>query len=267
MIGNYGVSDRSLRDEFGLSKHFESDKIHAAALIVQVCVRERRHEIRYVSGSGCGCRVDQQARAFYQWLNCCLLYNEERADAGVHTLNEKGLETLSRQHQRRPSMSIPIKSHLLPIDCQSPVFHQHCSSVSISMFRRGAKGTQFKILCFHSVSECLFYNLFWKCTSLKSSTLFPRPSNSPWLRPFGDGLHIVEGDEAELAHRSWLFVLLAWLMPSCDFLVRFPQDYSHHYSHWEANSSLGDWLKQEGIPAIGGIDTRLLTKKIRDKGE
>ncbi|CAM9323832.1 unnamed protein product [Hapterophycus canaliculatus] len=44
------------------------------------------------------------------------------------------------------------------------------------------------------------------------------------------------------------------------------QDYSHHYSHWEAKSSLGDWLKEEGIPAIGGIDTRLLTKKIRDKG-
>ena len=48
--------------------------------------------------------------------------------------------------------------------------------------------------------------------------------------------------------------------------IRFPQDYSHHYSHWEAKSSLGDWLKEEGIPAIGGIDTRLLTKKIRDKG-
>ncbi|CAN0526529.1 unnamed protein product [Scytosiphon promiscuus] len=46
-----------------------------------------------------------------------------------------------------------------------------------------------------------------------------------------------------------------------------PQDYSHHYSHWEAKSSLGDWLKEEGIPAIGGIDTRLLTKRIRDKGE
>ncbi|CAB1117947.1 unnamed protein product [Ectocarpus sp. CCAP 1310/34] len=44
------------------------------------------------------------------------------------------------------------------------------------------------------------------------------------------------------------------------------QDYSHHYSHWEATSSLGDWLREEGIPAIGGIDTRHLTKKIRDKG-
>lgn len=56
------------------------------------------------------------------------------------------------------------------------------------------------------------------------------------------------------------------LIPSLRPLV-FPQDYSHHYSHWEAKSSLGDWLKEEGIPAIGGIDTRLITKKIRDKGE
>ena len=36
MIGNYGVPDRSLRDEFGLSKGFESHKIHASALLVQV---------------------------------------------------------------------------------------------------------------------------------------------------------------------------------------------------------------------------------------
>ena len=44
------------------------------------------------------------------------------------------------------------------------------------------------------------------------------------------------------------------------------QDYSHHYSHWNAASSLGDWLKEEGIPGISGLDTRLLTKKIREKG-
>ena len=36
MIGNYGVPDRSLRDEFGLPKGFESHKIHASALLVQV---------------------------------------------------------------------------------------------------------------------------------------------------------------------------------------------------------------------------------------
>lgn len=40
MVGNYGVPDRSLRDEFGLHKHFESDRIHAAALLVQVTTVE-----------------------------------------------------------------------------------------------------------------------------------------------------------------------------------------------------------------------------------
>jgi len=44
------------------------------------------------------------------------------------------------------------------------------------------------------------------------------------------------------------------------------QDYSHHYSHWNAASSLGDWLDETGIPAICGIDTRMLTKKIRETG-
>jgi len=44
------------------------------------------------------------------------------------------------------------------------------------------------------------------------------------------------------------------------------QDYSHHYSHWNAQSSLGDWLKEEGIPGLTDIDVRMLTKKIRDKG-
>jgi carbamoyl-phosphate synthase (ammonia) len=44
------------------------------------------------------------------------------------------------------------------------------------------------------------------------------------------------------------------------------QDYAHHYSHWKAASSLGDWLKEEGIPGLCDIDTRMLTKKIREKG-
>eukprot|EP01035_Chromulina_nebulosa_P017478 gene17478-23030_t len=44
------------------------------------------------------------------------------------------------------------------------------------------------------------------------------------------------------------------------------QDYSYTYSHWDATMSLSQWLKSEGIPAIHGIDTRMLTKKIRSKG-
>ena len=43
-------------------------------------------------------------------------------------------------------------------------------------------------------------------------------------------------------------------------------NYSNEYSHWSAKKSLGDWLKEEKIPAITGIDTRMLTRKLRDKG-
>ncbi|KAL0963732.1 hypothetical protein UPYG_G00310170 [Umbra pygmaea] len=44
------------------------------------------------------------------------------------------------------------------------------------------------------------------------------------------------------------------------------QDYSHEYSHWNSVKSLGQWLKDEKVPALFGVDTRLLTKVIRDKG-
>lgn len=43
-------------------------------------------------------------------------------------------------------------------------------------------------------------------------------------------------------------------------------DYSEHYSHWNANESLGEWLKRENVPGITGIDTRELTKILRESG-
>ncbi|MGE5428219.1 MAG: carbamoyl phosphate synthase small subunit, partial [Methylococcaceae bacterium] len=43
-------------------------------------------------------------------------------------------------------------------------------------------------------------------------------------------------------------------------------DYSFEYSHWNAIKSLGDWLKEQKIPGLFGIDTRALTKIIRTKG-
>jgi carbamoyl-phosphate synthase/aspartate carbamoyltransferase len=42
--------------------------------------------------------------------------------------------------------------------------------------------------------------------------------------------------------------------------------YSEDYSHFLAESSLGAWLKENGVPAIYGVDTRALTKKLREKG-
>lgn len=38
------------------------------------------------------------------------------------------------------------------------------------------------------------------------------------------------------------------------------------FSHFLAQSSLGTWLKEQGIPAMHGVDTRALTKHIRDHG-
>ena len=43
-------------------------------------------------------------------------------------------------------------------------------------------------------------------------------------------------------------------------------DYSETYSHWNAKESLASWLKREKIPAITGIDTRRLTKVLREHG-
>ncbi|KAF8590407.1 carbamoyl-phosphate synth [Ramaria rubella] len=42
--------------------------------------------------------------------------------------------------------------------------------------------------------------------------------------------------------------------------------YSEEFSHFLAESSLGAWLKENGVPAICGVDTRALTKRIREKG-
>ncbi len=43
-------------------------------------------------------------------------------------------------------------------------------------------------------------------------------------------------------------------------------DYSEEYSHWNANRSLAQWLKEEKIVGIEGIDTRELTKILREHG-
>ena len=43
-------------------------------------------------------------------------------------------------------------------------------------------------------------------------------------------------------------------------------EYSGNYSHHAAEKSLGEWLKESGVPAITGVDTRALTKKLREHG-
>lgn len=43
-------------------------------------------------------------------------------------------------------------------------------------------------------------------------------------------------------------------------------DYSFEYSHWNAKNSLREWLIQNEVPGIFDVDTRALTKILREKG-
>ncbi|MDE7376761.1 MAG: glutamine-hydrolyzing carbamoyl-phosphate synthase small subunit [Muribaculaceae bacterium] len=44
------------------------------------------------------------------------------------------------------------------------------------------------------------------------------------------------------------------------------QDYSWQHSHWLAERSLSDWLDEQGVAGVFGIDTRALAKHLREKG-
>lgn len=43
-------------------------------------------------------------------------------------------------------------------------------------------------------------------------------------------------------------------------------DYSAEHNHWNSKKSLGQWLEQNNVPGIFGVDTRALTKRLREKG-
>lgn len=43
-------------------------------------------------------------------------------------------------------------------------------------------------------------------------------------------------------------------------------EYSFDYSHWNAVKSLDEWLREQKIPGIYGVDTRALTQELRDNG-
>lgn len=58
----------------------------------------------------------------------------------------------------------------------------------------------------------------------------------------------------------------AWESPKIQISGLVVSEYSEKYSHAAAKESLGQWLKRSGVPAIQGIDTRELTKKLREQG-
>ena len=55
----------------------------------------------------------------------------------------------------------------------------------------------------------------------------------------------------------------SWRPHLAGFVIR---ELSPVVSNWRADSSLADYLEQNGIPGIQGIDTRALTKKLRVRG-
>lgn len=38
------------------------------------------------------------------------------------------------------------------------------------------------------------------------------------------------------------------------------------YSHWQAVKNLAEWLRQQGVPGLSGVDVRALTKRLRQQG-
>lgn len=43
-------------------------------------------------------------------------------------------------------------------------------------------------------------------------------------------------------------------------------EHSVNFSHWKGRLSLDDWLRKYEVPALSGVDTRLLTQKLREQG-
>ncbi len=44
------------------------------------------------------------------------------------------------------------------------------------------------------------------------------------------------------------------------------RELSRHHSNWQATTSLSDWLEQAGIPILTEVDTRRLTRHLRERG-
>lgn len=54
------------------------------------------------------------------------------------------------------------------------------------------------------------------------------------------------------------------ITPACSGVI--VKDYARVASNWRSEMTLDEFLKQKKIPGIAGIDTRALTKKLRDSG-
>ncbi|UJR35525.1 hypothetical protein I4U23_028279 [Adineta vaga] len=63
------------------------------------------------------------------------------------------------------------------------------------------------------------------------------------------------------------FGLFRWVESSKIFAsALIVSAHTEQYSHWNAVESLSSWLKKHNVPGLYGIDTRMLTKKLREHG-
>ncbi|XP_061481947.1 CAD protein [Rhineura floridana] len=61
--------------------------------------------------------------------------------------------------------------------------------------------------------------------------------------------------------------LSRWFESSCIHVAALiVGECSRNPSHWSAMCSLDSWLQEKGVPVLEGVDTRALTKRIREKG-
>jgi len=44
------------------------------------------------------------------------------------------------------------------------------------------------------------------------------------------------------------------------------RDYAPYYHHWQGEEGLDEWLARYGVPAMQGVDTRAITRVLREKG-
>ena len=90
--------------------------------------------------------------------------------------------------------------------------------------------------------------------------VFTYPSQGNYgVPPFAAGDAATEGGEPALPRRPYESDRIHLSGVVC-------ASYSEDYSHRTAAASLGEWLASQEIPALTGIDTRALTKKIRMHG-
>ncbi len=90
--------------------------------------------------------------------------------------------------------------------------------------------------------------------------VFTYPSQGNYgVPPFPPGERPLHGDQGAPAGRPFESHRIHLSGVVC-------ASYSENYSHRSAATSLGEWLAAQGVPALTGIDTRALTKKIRVHG-